>query len=104
MEMRERLYELLHCNVCECEDCNECAHCDDEDGCISYMEYRMADILIANGVIIPVRCFECKHSKEYKCKVDPMLNHRLCYRDDVTVRFVEDDFFCAYGERKDESE
>lgn len=51
-----------------------------------------------------VRCYKCKHSRTYKCKVDPMYNSLMCYKDDVTVRFVEDDFYCAYGERKTENE
>lgn len=61
----------------------------------------LAEYLVYRGVVLPVRCDECKHSKEYRCRADPMRNHRLCYKDDVTVRFVEDDFYCAYGERKD---
>ena len=61
---------------------------------------RFVDHLQSNGVVIPVRCEECKHSREYRCKVDPMRNHRLCYKYDRTVRVVEDDFYCAYGERK----
>ena len=51
-----------------------------------------------------VRCYKCKHSRTYKCKVDPIYNRLMCYKDDVTVRFVEDDFYCAYGERRTDNE
>lgn len=50
--MHEKLYELLRSNVCECPNCAGCQYCDDDDGCVSYMEHRMADHLIANDVTI----------------------------------------------------
>ena len=93
--MPEKLLEL----IAQVQDCG--ADVTDVVKMIWVENQTLADHLIANGVVIPVRCEECKHSREYVCKVDPMRNHRLCYKDDVTVRFVEDDFYCAYGERKD---
>lgn len=57
----------------------------------------MADILIANGVTIPVRCKDCKHWKNEinGCTEDK----RFC---DIGFYMVHKDGFCSYGERKDE--
>lgn len=66
------------------------------------MAHGMAISAPAVDAVEVVRCYECKHSRTYKCKADPMYNCLMCYKDDVTVRFVEDDFFCAYGERRND--
>lgn len=79
--MRDKLYELLHCNVCESPSCAECQYDGDDDGCISYMEYRMADHLIANGVTvqkwIPVSERFPEKCVDYLC---------LCVLTDVNVK------------------
>jgi hypothetical protein len=49
-----------------------------------------------------VRCYQCKHSTEYRCKVDPMRNHLLCRRRPACPEPVEEDGFCYRGERKTE--
>lgn len=52
------------------------------------------DILIAEGVTIPVRCKDCKHfiQEEHGC------NHFGYYSHTPWVDEVD---FCSYGERKD---
>ena len=89
MGMREKLYELLRCNVCESQGCIICNFCDDEDACISYMEHRMADHLIANGVEIvkhgrwlqpkPGECFcsECKTNGSPQWKRCPICEAKM---------------------------
>lgn len=52
------------------------------------------------NIVEVVRCWQCKHSKEYKCKVDPMRNHLVCFRREHYSCPVEEDDFCSYGERR----
>ena len=56
------------------------------------LEEKVADHLIANDVVQVVRCKDCKHREN-------LLGEFCCpYYEDLPV---EDDHFCAYGERKD---
>ena len=53
----------------------------------------IADMLIANGVTIPVRCKDCK----MRCP-DSVCMAKHCTLSGIPV---DDDDFCSYGERKD---
>ena len=57
---------------------------------------RIADHLIEGGVVIPVRCKDCKHWHEdtLSCDFTP---HSKYYE---RPNWYEEDF-CSYGERKD---
>ena len=54
------------------------------------------DILIANGVTIPVRCKDCKWA-EYGKDYETYCNH---WKSGLYAN-IKDDDFCSYGERKD---
>ena len=58
--MREKLIELLTTGKRRCWDreCTECEYDDIDPICQSKL---IADFLIKNGVVIPVRCSECKY-------------------------------------------
>jgi hypothetical protein len=60
------------------------------------MEYRMADILVANGVIIPVYCKECRYlydePDDYCCTNHKGLVH------------ISENTYCPYGKRKNNDE
>ena len=43
-----------------------------------------------------VRCKDCKHSKR-----DDFCNCRWCQKPG-SIKVVKDEFYCAYGERKDD--
>lgn len=60
------------------------------------LEEKIADHLIENGVVIPVRCKDCEHWNErtLRCK------QHSHYEQDELNEF-DRDYFCAYGERKD---
>ena len=53
------------------------------------------DMLIENGITIPVRCKDCKHMEKVGLN-----NHRYCnvWRH---INGMGDDGYCNYGERKD---
>lgn len=55
---------------------------------------EVADNLIANGVIIPVRCEDCKHRTD---KLD--CGNYLCNRK--MIGMVRPSDFCSFGERKE---
>lgn len=66
---------------------------------------RIADHLIANGVTIPVRCKDCKNADDYPANVYPFKttdSQKLVCTKTVNWRAVEQDHFCAYGERRTE--
>jgi hypothetical protein len=91
MGMREMLLELIKQNP-SCIDlgaksCRECQYGSVGD-CRSEC---LADHLIANDVVTVVRCRDCKHSGSFKYG-------RFC---ENIEQYVDDDFFCADGERKD---
>lgn len=55
-----------------------------------------ADHLIANDVVLVVRCKDCKHRDEYGTCTPPIISG---YGYDHLS--PEDNDFCSYGERKD---
>lgn len=80
--MREKLIELVH-NA----RINALWH-----NAPNQSEY-MTDMLINDGVTIPVRCKDCKWRDYHENN-----GFYLCYDNS---RYVELDGFCAWGERKD---
>ena len=56
----------------------------------------VADHLIANDVVLVVRCKDCKHRDEYGTCTPPIISG---YGYDHLS--PEDNDFCSYGERKD---
>lgn len=97
MSDRDRLIELV---------------CDKiQDGhCIGYCYYPpcsqckdLADHLLANGVIVPVRCKDCKHFIP-----DEMLDHTE-YPNEIEAdgicdnidKYTDKDHFCWYGKLKE---
>lgn len=59
----------------------------------------IADVLVANGVRIPVKCEECAHRIEDK---DFARGHYCKKRPSNGGYFCEDNDFCSYGERRSE--
>ena len=56
-----------------------------------YWAEVLADYLMRNGVVIPVRCKDCASGKGATHKVCPLYKQGL----------MRDNDFCSYGERKD---
>lgn len=54
-----------------------------------------AEELIRQGVVMPIKCKDCKHC-------DPYNRHCDHYMGTVLPVSREDNDFCSYGERKDE--
>ena len=82
--MREKLIELLRKA--------KTAMKKENLSCDLAREYFIAESLIADGVTVPVRCKDCKHREN-------LLGEMCCpYYEDLPV---EDNHFCAYGERRD---
>lgn len=65
----------------------------------------LADVLITQGVTIPVRCSECEHWYEPRFCILTERTYGDCLRPlgayEDGIETYEDDF-CAYGERKEE--
>lgn len=61
---------------------------------------KIADYLIKKGVIIPVRCKDCKYygiTGDQSCEV-----HSSTWLDDeYYIVHMEPDDFCSYGERQE---
>ena len=92
MGMRKKLIELLACaedslleQAVAWDDEQKEEHIADGDGYGFY-----ADHLIANDVVPVVRCKDCIESAEYSLG-------RFC---ECGGYYVNDDFYCANGERK----
>lgn len=61
----------------------------------------IADDLIKEGVVIPVRCKDCKYygiTGDQSCEV----HSSTMLEDDYHIVTMEPDDFCSYGERKEE--
>lgn len=81
MGMREKLIEFVH-------DARMNAHWHGAKDPIKYM----VDMLIANGVTIPVLCGECRHFHHD--------DDRLAQHCRIFGAMTEEDDFCSYGERR----
>lgn len=87
--MREKLIELLMQADSECfnRECKDCEH----KGLSNCDSILTADYLIANGVVIPVRCGECVYFNKYGVCI---------FHDDVMLH----DDYCSDGEPKESEE
>ena len=81
MNTREKLIELVS---------NILAKYD--RGCLPFVMEEIADLLIANGVTIPVRCKECEYNLHGGCSVEWDI------RQDSENWFEQ---FCSEGKRKE---
>ena len=90
--MREKLIELL----CEAHGMATDASLFEDASYAQQLETE-ADSLIANGVTIPVRCKDCKHSG-----IVP--HSKIMYCENPMGRCgcvpTKEDAFCSYGERR----
>lgn len=71
-------------------------------GCARYWAGLIADRLIAAGVVVPVRCKDCKKRYTPDC-----LMEYTYYSTDpdadpegVNLEWTDDNGFCSYGERR----
>lgn len=78
MEQKEKLLKLIH-----------------EFGLCGYQINDLADYLLANGVVVSVRCRECKHRGTDDC---PMHIKGVPANEDF-LKLVDNDF-CSCGERR----
>ncbi len=90
--MREKLIEMLMRNYG-----SSVLHWDNENpGTIRMTSIiNIADFLIANGAVLPVRCWECSKRKTVECG----MNHKSPY---YFHSWEDDEDYCSYGERKEE--
>lgn len=84
--MREKLIELINAGTITCHE-RDCSSCEYDD--IDCQEQLIAELLIENGVEIPVRCGECVHLNK----------HGVCEFHYDLVRFHDD--YCSDGELKE---
>ena len=82
--MREKLIELCR-TACTPENCEKYGH----KPCFECV----AEHLIANDVVLVVRCGECKHFCEPFC----IRRDDETHRERINMLTVD---FCSYGERK----
>lgn len=96
MGMREKLFELIRknptCIESGANSCSDCQYGSSEDCCSECL----ADHLMANNVVPVVRCKDCLYRNEYgDC------THKWWMDAEGWYKYVGDDDFCSYGERKD---
>jgi hypothetical protein len=96
--MREKLIKLIASGRIKCFD-TECYNCEYGDGNPNCLNQLIADHLIENGVVIPVRCGECKHRDE---------DGDICYYHssfgDDKICYTYPDGYCSYGKPKESEE
>ncbi len=92
MGMREKLIEILRGVIKFHEEQKEKWILGGKVGERPSITESFVDILIANGVTIPVRCKECKHYRHPFCLINDNKHGWLTH--------VLPDHFCSYGERK----
>lgn len=98
MEQREKLIELLsqfrECLFDEEIDCNDCDY-KDVGECVNT---RLADYLLANGVVLPCRCEDCECG--YNWMNDGTRKIGKCAFLIGDNQYVSADGFCNFGVRK----
>jgi len=96
--MREKLIELLTTGKRRCWDgeCTECEYDDIDPICQSKL---IADYLIKNGVVIPVRCGECKFLETSGTWEDGISDE--CGLDIISDIDDIDTSYCHYGKPKE---
>lgn len=86
------------CNSCDgsCESLPcDCLECKADCRCDFIKDLENAPTIDAVQI---VRCKDCKHSRK-----DDVFHTRWCQKPG-SIRVVKDEFFCAYGERKDNAD
>ena len=94
--LKERLIEILGDLDCNAESCVDCEFCEDIDRCTRRQKEIIADKLIANGVVILVRCKDCEHKIE-------SVGITNC-RCELDGGVWADNDFCSYGKRRDNTD
>lgn len=96
--MREKLIELIK-QVDERCEATSCMKCEYRGKGLSCGRYMLADYLIENGVVIPVRCGECKFLETSGTWEDGISDECGLYiisdMDDI------DTSYCHYGKPKE---
>lgn len=93
--MREKLIELIHTKL-KCIDIPSCSECEDYGKAAKCSIERLADYLIENGVVMPVRCENCIWRRE-----DSNPDYHYCK---LTGTDIWLDGFCSDGEPKESEE
>ena len=93
--MREKLIELMKQSNdrCDATHCGKCEYRGKDSFC---EQYRLADYLIENGVVIPVRCPICRDMR-----IKPFTLETFCSRTGETVYR---DGYCIYGKPREKDE
>lgn len=97
---REKLIELLHSGdrclgvVGDGYGCCDCPHHSLEKPCDEFA--ATADMLIANGVVIPVHCKDCKYWRDDIIRDDHEM--KCC---SIGMYMTKADNFCSFGKRSD---
>lgn len=103
--MREKLFNLIG----QVQDCG----CDVTDVvAMNFVENdKLVDWLIANGVVIPVRCKDCKHRRYHSCyreadRIEEMMTKKgiIFVHNAPTYSIRSLDDFCSYGEGRTDNE
>jgi hypothetical protein len=94
--MREKLIKLIASGRIKCFD-TECYNCEYGDGNPNCLNQLIADHLIENGVVIPVRCGECRKRKTEECG----MNLKTAY---YYHSWEDDEDYCSDGEPKEKGE
>ena len=85
--------------------CEECLHfdvCDafeNGNGIKKIYPTQCGCYKAAADVVEVIRCKDCKYATFYTCKNDRCYNRIIC---DYEVGTGDENFFCSYGERKEE--
>lgn len=91
--MREKLIKLIASGSIKCFE-GECRNCEYDDSNPNCQNQLIADYLIENGVVIPVRCWECKFARE------PYIGGLYCQGKHE----VDPDHYCRDGKPKEKGE
>lgn len=93
--MREKLIELLIQAILKCanRECKDCKY----QGLLNCDSVLAADYLIENGVVIPVRCEECRKRKTEECG----MNLKTAY---YYHSWEDDEDYCSNGKPKEREE
>ena len=99
MTDRDRLIELI-VNA-DVHDSYECKLCTRKDiSCVRCGAEKFADYLLANGVIVPVRCENCKHLTIHNSPTLYAYCEKTHYRFEPFKTDTRTNF-CGFGELKE---